>query len=134
MANDRDAEIFQIVGGKARQEVAVDRVVAEGRFVLPETEVFEPGRDVHARLHSVRWDNRLRLLLCKAGANSGMRVEQQASIRYFRVRLGPLFGGYRPFIGLILRRARGRFGTFAKPSANGRFFRNRDARIRREST
>ena len=53
MANDRDAEIFQIVGGKARQEVAVDRVVAEGRFVLPETEVFEPGRDVHARLHSV---------------------------------------------------------------------------------
>ena len=71
MANDRDAEILQIFGGQAWQEVAVDRVIAEGRFVLPETEVLEPGRDVHGRLHSARWDNRLRPLVCKAGTDSG---------------------------------------------------------------
>ncbi len=59
MADDRDAEILQIFGRQARQEVAVDRVVAERRFVLPETEILEPGRDVHGRLHSADWDSRL---------------------------------------------------------------------------
>jgi hypothetical protein len=49
VADDRDAEIFQIFGGQARQKVAVDRVVAEGRLVFLKTEVLEPGRDVHGR-------------------------------------------------------------------------------------
>ena len=71
MADDRDAEILQIFGRQARQKVAVDRVIAEGRFVLLETEVLEPGRDVHGRLLSARWDNRLRPSVCKAGTNSG---------------------------------------------------------------
>ena len=71
MADDRDAEIPQIFGRQAREEVAVDRVVAERRFVLPETEILEPGRDVHGRLHSAGWDNRLRPVVCKASTNSG---------------------------------------------------------------
>jgi hypothetical protein len=41
VADDCDAEMLQIFGRQARQEVGVDRVVAERRFVLPETEVVE---------------------------------------------------------------------------------------------
>ena len=69
MADDRDAEIFQIFGRQVRQKVALDSVVAERRFVLSETEVLEPGCDVHGRLHSARWDTRLRLVVCKASSN-----------------------------------------------------------------
>ena len=39
--------------------------------VLSETEVLEPSRDVHGRPQSARWDNRLRLVVCKASANTG---------------------------------------------------------------
>ena len=39
----------------SRQEVAVDRVVAESRFVLAETEVLEPGRDVHVASTQRDW-------------------------------------------------------------------------------
>jgi hypothetical protein len=70
VADDRDAEILQIFGGQARQEVAVDRVVAERRFVLPETEILEPGRDVHGRLQSAGWDNHTRPVVCKASTSS----------------------------------------------------------------
>ena len=71
MADDRDAEIFQIFGRHTREEFALDRIIAKHRFVLSETEVLEPGRDVHGRLQSARWDNRLRLVVCKASANTG---------------------------------------------------------------
>ena len=70
VADDRDAEILQIFGRQARQEVAVDRVFAERRFVLPETEVLEPGRDVHGRLQSAEWDNHLGPVVCKASTSS----------------------------------------------------------------
>ena len=70
MADDRDAEILQIFDRQARQEVGVDRVVAERRFVLPETEVVEPGRDVHGRLHSADWEYRLYAVVCKASTTS----------------------------------------------------------------
>ena len=71
VADDRDAEILQIFGRQARQEVAVDRVIAERRFVLPETEILEPGRDVHGRLQSAGWDNHTRPAVCKASTSSG---------------------------------------------------------------
>jgi 5-methylcytosine-specific restriction endonuclease McrA len=71
VADDRDAQIPQIFGRQARQEVAVDRVVVERRFVLPEAEILEPGRNVHGRLHSADWDNRLRPVACKASTHSG---------------------------------------------------------------
>jgi 5-methylcytosine-specific restriction endonuclease McrA len=70
VADDRDPEIPQIFGRQARQEAAVNRVVAERRFVLPETEVFEPRRDFHGRLHSAGWDNHLHAVVCKASTNS----------------------------------------------------------------
>jgi hypothetical protein len=52
VADDHDAEILQVFGSHARQEVTVNRVVAESRFVLPKTEIFELGADVHGCLHS----------------------------------------------------------------------------------
>ncbi len=82
MADDRDAEIPQIFGRQARQEIAIDRVVAERRFVLPETEILEPGRNVHGRLLSAGWDNRLRPVACKASTHSG---RSNSNDRYWRV-------------------------------------------------
>jgi hypothetical protein len=73
VADDRDAEILQIFGRQGREEVALDRVVAERRFVMPETEVVEPGRDVHGRLHSARCNHRFCPVDCKASTNSGRR-------------------------------------------------------------
>ena len=109
VADDRDAEIFQIFGRQARQEVAVDRVVAERRFVLPETEVVEPGRDVHGRLHSQGSDNRLRPGVCKASANLGA-VEQRANVREWRVLpVTPTAAFWRspPVPGSILKGSKG---------------------------
>ena len=108
MADDRDAEILQIFGRQARQKVAVDRVIAEGRFVSLETEILEPGRDVHGRLHSARWDNRLRPVVCKASTNSGggqtaMSVDGEPNA--FNLR--PLSCAYRPFTGPVPKRSNG---------------------------
>jgi hypothetical protein len=82
VADNRDAEILEIVGGQARQDIAVDRVVSERRFVLPETEILEPGRDVHGRLQSAGWDNRLRPVVCKASIKSG---RSNSNVRSWRV-------------------------------------------------
>ena len=74
-------ESFKSSAVRAWQQIAVDRVIAERQFVLPETEMAEPGRDVHGRLHSVRRDNRLRPVVCKASGNSGP-IERQASVHW----------------------------------------------------
>ena len=43
--DDRDREVSHVVGGQARRDLGVGRDVAEPRFVLPKTEVPEPGHD-----------------------------------------------------------------------------------------
>jgi hypothetical protein len=50
--SDCEAELLQVIPGQLRQDLGVDRIVAERGFVLPESEVLEPSRDVHYRLHS----------------------------------------------------------------------------------
>ena len=86
MADDSDAEIPQIFGCQARKEVAIDRIVAERRFVLPETEILEPSRDVHGRLHSASRHNRLRPIVCRASTNFGRGRTQLTVSRSWRNR------------------------------------------------
>jgi hypothetical protein len=47
MADQRDAEVPQILAGQARQYTGVDRVVAERRSVLFEAEIAQPITDIH---------------------------------------------------------------------------------------
>jgi hypothetical protein len=49
MADRRDAKIPQILGRQARQNLHVDRILAEGRLVLREPQPPEPLRDLHRR-------------------------------------------------------------------------------------
>ena len=42
-----DADLFEIIGRQARQHDAVDRVFAESRLVLCETEAIQPRANVH---------------------------------------------------------------------------------------
>jgi hypothetical protein len=66
-----NADLLQVLDCQVRKDRLTDPVVAERGFVLPETQVLEPGRDVHGRLHSARWDNRLRPVVCKASPKPG---------------------------------------------------------------
>jgi hypothetical protein len=52
MANGDDAEIPQILGRQAPENLEVDIVLAERRLVLFEAELPQPASDIHARLHS----------------------------------------------------------------------------------
>jgi hypothetical protein len=71
VADDRDAEILQIISGQGREEVALNHVVAERRFECPRPRFLSQAATSTGRLHSARWDNRLRSLVCKARTNSG---------------------------------------------------------------
>jgi hypothetical protein len=58
MPDNCHAEVFEIVGVQAKQNVSVDRVLAKGGFILAQTEVPEPNPDIHGRLHLGNWDIR----------------------------------------------------------------------------
>jgi hypothetical protein len=68
---------------------------------LPETEVLEPGRDVHGRLHSARPDQLVRLVVCKATTNrrraDGGPVAQPSHFANDRIP-----AAHRPFLSPIL--------------------------------
>jgi hypothetical protein len=49
MPDRGDAQVLEIVGRQAGQELGIDVVVDKRRRVLPQTQAFEPGRDVHLR-------------------------------------------------------------------------------------
>jgi len=84
MSDARDAEFLQVIPGQLRQDFGVDRIVAERGVILFETEVLEPRRDVHGRLHSARWDDRLRMVICKASTNCGCWAERRANGHQWR--------------------------------------------------
>ena len=46
MPDNCHAEVFEIVGVQAKQNVSVDRVLAKGGFILAQTEVPEPNPDI----------------------------------------------------------------------------------------
>jgi hypothetical protein len=92
---------FKSSASQGREDVALDRVVSERRFVLPETEVLEPGRDVHGRLHSAKWDHLLRFVVCKASTVSD--AGRRSIERDRRVPPTTAFRAYRPFMGSILK-------------------------------
>jgi hypothetical protein len=69
MPDDCDPEVFEIVGGKSRQNASVDRVLAKGGFILAQTDVPERDPGINGRLHSGNWYNRPRTLLCKGRSN-----------------------------------------------------------------
>jgi hypothetical protein len=46
MSDLRYTEVFQVFRGKVRQDVAVDRVVVEGGFVLLQSQTAQPGGNV----------------------------------------------------------------------------------------
>ena len=47
-ADLRDADILQVIAGQLRQLRAIDRVVAEGGFVLLQPQASQPVCDIHA--------------------------------------------------------------------------------------
>ena len=51
MPDNCHAEVFEIVGVQAKQNVSVDRVLAKGGLILAQTEVPEPNSDIRGRLH-----------------------------------------------------------------------------------
>ena len=50
VSDEADADIPEIIGGQLRQHRGVDLVVAKSLFVLLQSEVVEPRRDIYARL------------------------------------------------------------------------------------
>ena len=48
VADLRDADILQVIGGQLRQHRAIDRVVAKGGFVLLQPQASQPVCDIHA--------------------------------------------------------------------------------------
>ena len=68
------AKLLEIGVGQLGQDLRVDFVVAEGDFVLAETDAPQPVAHVHDRLHPAQADNRQRAGCCKAkGSVSGSR-------------------------------------------------------------
>ena len=53
---------------QVRKDCLTDYIIAEHGFVLPKTEILQPGPDVHGRLHSAR-EYRLQPVVCKASLN-----------------------------------------------------------------
>jgi hypothetical protein len=47
MADQRDAEVPQVIGGQARQYAPIDRIVAERGGILFEAETAQPITDIH---------------------------------------------------------------------------------------
>jgi hypothetical protein len=50
MADERDAEFLEVLGGQARQNRGIDGVLVERRLVLLEVEASRPSRDIHGGL------------------------------------------------------------------------------------
>jgi hypothetical protein len=101
MPDNCHAEVFEIVGVQAKQNVSVDRVLAKGGFILAQTEVPEPNPDIHGRLHLGNWIF-ARTALCKE-RNNGFGREQRSewlgATSAFDRR--PLSYASRPFRGPI---------------------------------
>ena len=68
MTEGRDAKLLQVLRREIRQHTIVYFVVAKRSLVFPEAQAPQPDHDVHGRLHSANRDNRLRPVVCKAGA------------------------------------------------------------------
>jgi hypothetical protein len=103
MPDNCHAEVFEIVGVQAKQNVSVDRVLAKGGFILAQTEVPEPNPDIHGRLHLGNWDIP-HTALCKA-RNNGFGREQRSEWpgATYAFTQRPLSRASRPFTGLILK-------------------------------
>jgi hypothetical protein len=67
----QDAEPDQILGGKVREDLGVDVVLAERRFVLSQPQTTQPGPDVHGLLLALVFSAR-----CSSLSQDGVRWER----------------------------------------------------------
>ena len=84
------AKLLEIGVGQLAEDLRVDFGVAEGDFVLAETDAPQPVAHVHDRLHPAQADNRQRAGCCKAKAPGSGRAGRLLARR--RRERGPVAG------------------------------------------